>query len=252
MKIVITPTYEYLRNFIETLPQCFGNEGECIYQGRNEIRVFQVGEEQFVVKSFKIPNVINKIVYAYFRDSKAKRSYNNGLVLTENNIGTPDPVAYVETYKCGFFDQSYYVSQFKHYPGIMRELRTGSFEEEKDLIRDFAYFTASIHEKGVLHKDYSPGNILYDLTDGEYQFALVDINRMTFEEVDLQTGCHNFRRLWGYDKMIHYLGEEYGKARGFDAQECADLTLKYHQDFWENYGKKHNGAKPYAGPDVIL
>lgn len=42
----------------------------------------------------------------------------------------------------------------------------------------FAEFTARLHEAGILHLDYSPGNILYDKIGEEYHFSLVDINRM--------------------------------------------------------------------------
>lgn len=46
----------------------------------------------------------------------------------------------------------------------------------------FAEFTARLHEAGILHLDYSPGNILYDKIGEEYHFSLVDINRMHFGE----------------------------------------------------------------------
>ena len=61
----------------------------------------------------------------------------------------------------------------------------------------FAEFTARLHEAGILHLDYSPGNILYDKIGEEYHFSLVDINRMHFGEVDIKKGCANFAPFMG-------------------------------------------------------
>ena len=45
-----------------------------------------------------------------------------------------------------------------------------------------------------MHRDYSPGNILFDKIDGEYHFMLVDINRMSFGKISIDMGCANFAR----------------------------------------------------------
>ena len=44
-------------------------------------------------------------------------------------------------------------------------------------------YTAVMHEREVLHLDYSPGNILWDKDDEGYHFTVVDINRMRFGKV---------------------------------------------------------------------
>ena len=49
------------------------NYDEILQKGRNVIvrHILNNGEE-IVIKSFKIPNFINKIIYRFFRKSKAK------------------------------------------------------------------------------------------------------------------------------------------------------------------------------------
>jgi hypothetical protein len=73
----------------------------------------------------------------------------------------------------------------------------------------------------------------------------VDINRMAFGKVNMETGCRNLQRLWGSDEMITYIAKIYANSRGFNEDECVRLTLKYHRRFWKKYSKKHNGFKPY-------
>ena len=41
MKIVVNPTYEHLRKFIESVPDTFEREGRIIYSGRNLIKVME-------------------------------------------------------------------------------------------------------------------------------------------------------------------------------------------------------------------
>jgi hypothetical protein len=250
MKIVINPTYLHLNSFIENLPQSFDNGGQVIYKERNEIKIFETGGEQVIVKSFRIPHFFNRIMYSFFRRTKARRSYEHALVLEAKQINTPQPVAYIEIKKGGLFAKSYYISVYKAYPGILRELRTGSLEEKEDLLRSFARFTASIHEKNVLPLDYSPGNILYEKTENNYNFCLIDINRMRFTPVDMVEGARNFRRLWGSKEMIIFIVREYAKIRQFDSDECEKLALKYFYTFWKKYSRKHDGFLPYDYEEV--
>ena len=47
----------------------FNNEGELIGTGyRNVIKVLEVDGVKYNIKAFKVPNVINKIVYRFFRN----------------------------------------------------------------------------------------------------------------------------------------------------------------------------------------
>lgn len=115
----------------------------------------------------------------------------------------------------------------------------------KELIRQFALFIADLHEKQVLHLDFSPGNILYKLKDGVYTFYLVDLNRMTFDKpIDLDMACTNFSRLWGSDDMMRYMIEVYAKIRNLD-ENCA---LKRYLNTEKSLGpftKRHPDASPY-------
>ena len=245
MNIVINPAFNHLKEHIDQILSSFISEKNIIYEGRNILKLLDVGEQKLVVKSFKIPHFINKIAYSYFRQSKAKRSYKYGLYLRTKGINTPEPVAYIENKKFGLLNDSYYISECLDYNGMLRELNTGKLEGREDFLRKFAQFTASIHEQNILHLDYSPGNILYKKTKDDYVFYIVDINRMSFGTVNMKQACKNLQRLWGNDEMIAFIAAEYAKARGFDINKCVDLTLFFHKKFWKKYSKRHKDRQPY-------
>ncbi|MDR0864493.1 MAG: tyrosine protein kinase [Candidatus Symbiothrix sp.] len=246
-KIIIHPQYRHLTSFLEHLPQTFRTEGAVIYKERNEIKTFNTGTDVVIVKSFKVPHYFNRWIYTFFRPSKARRSYEHALVLMDKKINTPQPVAYIENYKGGLLAESYYITIYKDYPEMMREFRYHPLAGREDLARAFARFTAFVHEQGVLPLDYSPGNILYEKAGNEYQFCLIDINRMRFVPVNQKTGCQNFRRLWGNEELIVFLAREYAKNRHFDETVCEELTLKYFRKFWKKYSKRHDGFLAYVG-----
>lgn len=66
MKIVVNPTYEHLRKFIESVPDTFEREGRIIYSGRNLIKVMEVDGIEINVKRYGIPALANRIVYSFF------------------------------------------------------------------------------------------------------------------------------------------------------------------------------------------
>lgn len=98
-------------------------------------------------------------------------------------------------------------------------------DECADVIQAFACYTASLHENGILHRDYSPGNILFDKVGDSYHFSLVDLNRMTFGEVSVEAGCANFARLWGQKQFFVQLAKAYAAARHWDEAYCVERVL---------------------------
>ena len=108
-----------------------------------------------------------------------------------------------------------------------------------------------MHNEGILHRDYSPGNILWDMgeqatavgTDGNkpspYRFSVVDINRMSFGPVDMKTGCRNFARLWGPKHMIQLIVRTYAGQRGYDADEAERIALDARARFWKRFSRRH-------------
>lgn len=239
MNMMINPQYEHLRSFLEQLPENFETLGRVIHSGRNLIKVISLEGLTINVKRYAVPPFVNRVAYSFFRQSKGKRAFLYPSRLLEKGIETPEPIAYLEERKMGLIGHSYFVSVQSSYSYNFCRFGKVGIEGNEELIAAFARFTARLHENGVLHRDYSPGNILYDkLADG-WHFSLVDINRMYFGKVDMKKGCANFARLWGKTPFFTLLAAEYARARRMDEAECIRLVLHYRKMFWNRYRRRH-------------
>lgn len=76
------------------------------------------------------------------------------------------------------FDKSDKSTYAKDYRSI-RPYLDGTLQNSA-LLKAFAKYTSQLHMRGIVHKDYSPGNILwkYNEVSGEYSFYIVDVNKM--------------------------------------------------------------------------
>lgn len=238
MKVVLNPQFDFLKDFVLSIPNYFTTSGEILYQGRNELRVYQVAGVQVNVKKYKIPILLNRIVYSFFRATKAERAYQNALRLLEKGFETPAPIAYVEKKRGGLFAEGYFVSVQCSYPYNFRRFETEQLAGNEAFFARFARFTASLHDSQILHLDYSPGNILFDQITGDARFSLLDINRMQFCPVDEDLGCRSFERLWGTDEMFQFMAAQYAQARGFDDAVCIRKVMRYHQASVQYFANK--------------
>lgn len=227
-KVYVDAGFCTLTSYVKALPALFKyDSGTVIYKGRNELREMDWHGTKVVIKSFRVPNLINRIAYGVFRSSKAQRSFEYAEMLRREGIGSPAPVAYYTERNGLLFTRSYYVSLKSECPYSYVNLMRGDFPGQEEILRAIARTTAALHEKGYLHKDYSRGNILFRHTDKGVEVEIIDLNRIRFRTVDMEEGCRNFERLPGTPEMFAILADEYAKARGFDANECLKLILKY-------------------------
>lgn len=228
----VSPEFAPLKPFVQALRQRFRvGSGELIFMNRNEIREFHVGGEDIIVKSFRVPNLVNRIVYGLFRKSKAERSYNYAQMLKAAGIGSPTPVGWLEQRRGFLFTYSYYASLRSTCPLSYMDVIALSRDERDEYLRAIAATTAQMHERGWLHTDYSRGNILCGRADdGTVKVEIIDLNRIRFREVDCRTGCRNFERLPGDDEVLTVIADEYARLRGFDAALCRSYILEHREN----------------------
>jgi serine/threonine protein kinase len=214
--------------------------GELVQQGsRNVLRRFAVGGRNLVVKRFGRPNAVNRVAYTFLRKPKGQRAYEYALRMLGAGFDTPEPVAYIEYRRWGMVSDSYFVSAECTYSRRFYEFGNADVRDCEDIVRAFARYAAAFHEAGMLHRDFSPGNILFDKVDGEWKFSFVDINRMHFGPVDVKTGCRNFARLWGQLDFFRVIADEYAKARHADAAECFATVRAARRAFWTRFARRH-------------
>ena len=220
----------------------FDSKGSVFGIGkRNIIKLFELEGKMINIKSFKVPNLINKIVYKYFRKSKARRSFEFANILLENKIGTPQPIAFFENTTFLGLKDSYYISEHLECDLTFRELvEIPDFPENEIILRQFTRFSYDLHQKGIEFLDHSPGNTLIKKgNDGKYDFFLVDLNRMVFHKsMSFEVRMKNLCRLTPKKEMIAIMSNEYAKISGESEKIIFETLWNMTSNFQKKYYKK--------------
>jgi hypothetical protein len=231
------------------LIQNFKSSGKLFGDGkRNIIKLFELDGITINIKSFKIPNLINKIAYKYFRKSKARRSFEFATLLLEKGIGTPQPIAYLENHSWIGLKDSYYASEHLQCDLTYRELvEIPDYPDHENILRQFTRFSYNLHQKGIEFKDHSPGNTLIKKTTGEkYEFFLVDLNRMNFHQtMSFDLRMKNLCRLTPVKEMIAVMSNEYAKISGESEALIFETLWNKTTNFQEKFHRKKRLKKRY-------
>lgn len=243
MQLKIHPHFQKYQSNLTEFIDNFDNTGLLLGNGkRNKIKLFELDGKTINIKSFKVPILVNKIAYKFFRKSKAERSYEYANTLLEYGIGTPQPIAYAEDFTFLGLGKSYYISEHLETELTFRELVEIPDYPNHDLIlRQFTLFSFHLHEKGVEFLDHSPGNTLIKkISEDQYEFFLVDLNRMDFhDEMDFDQRMKNLSRLTPKKEMIAVMSNEYAKL--YPAKSEAEIFEKmwfYTNEFQVKFHKK--------------
>ncbi|MFV0540018.1 MAG: lipopolysaccharide kinase InaA family protein [Aestuariibaculum sp.] len=239
-KLVISPNYKQYDSTIKMAIDNFDSYTRVLGDAeRNVIKIVEINNEKHTLKSFKVPNIVNQLIYRFFRKSKAQRSFEYANKLLNLDIKTPVPVAYQLSTTAFLFKKSYYMSALVECDLTYRELTADfSIADHEAILRAFTRFTYKLHKNGVNFLDHSPGNTLIKRTDNNYEFYLVDLNRMEFGSMDFETRIRNFAKLTIHKSMVEIMSNEYAKCSGEDEQAIFKLMWQSTIDFQEKFYKK--------------
>src|SRR5688572_11236202 len=124
----------------------FENTGKNFVVGtRNVIKLLEIDGHLLLVKSFKIPNSFNRIVYKYFRKTKARRSFEYADMLTQKGIGTPNAIAYFEKFDGLGLKESYYIYEYLNADFTFADITQPDFPDSENILRQFTQFTYKLH-----------------------------------------------------------------------------------------------------------
>lgn len=242
MKNVIHPDFQNHSEAIKQTIAGFEKNGTMFDDGkRNKIKLFPLAGLTINVKSFKIPHLVNRLVYRYFRDSKAKRSYEFAVKLLEMGVGTPQPIAYFENFTATGLRDSYYVSEQLQADCTFRELtQNPDYPNHEEVLRQFTQFTFGLHEKGIEFLDHTPGNTLIQkMSADEYKFSLVDLNRMRFHQnLSFEQRMINMARLTPKLELLDIMSDEYAKLYGKSKEAVFTLLNQHAQEFKNRFVRK--------------
>jgi len=222
---IIAPEFSEFSPWIRAIKDHFPKNTEVIHEVRNIIKNFDLGDSRITVKAFKVPNCINRFVYAYIRSSKAKRSYENAHLLLARGIKTPKPIAWLEFYECGLLKESYYISLYENFEVTLHGYPIYTKEEQEKLVQEFVQYTVnSLHKNNIWHLDFSPGNILISRDEHKnFIFSLIDLNRMKETPMNFSKGLNNLAKL----RPEHFpsIAKEYARMHNMHTIEEQEKTL---------------------------
>lgn len=241
VKIIINQKYLFLKSEIERLISNYHSQGKLLVQGaRNSIKIHPLNGEEVNVKYFAKLGFFKGIIYTFFRPSKAKRSFEYANYLLEHKILTPNPIAYSEDYKNGLLAESFYISDHINYDFTFRELIHDPLFPERDLIiKQFTEFTFKLHEADVNFLDHSPGNtLIVNRGNSKYDFYLIDLNRMKFENMSIEKRMDNFKKMWISKHMVKVISKKYAELSSENETKLYNILMESSQKFKRKIAKK--------------
>ena len=225
-RTVISKSYITLGISLELIESLLEKSNHIIQDNRNTLKVVSIDSQKFVIKSFKQPYRLQGLIYRFFRDSKAKRSYDYSLKLNQLSIKTPEPVGYIEVYEGFRLTKSYFISCLLDYDFLIDDALDDNHIDSENILKEFIKFTFDIHKKGVKHLDYGIGNIAVRLNEKSYEFYLFDLNRMKFGKVSIESGLENFSRMCDTKKKLNFFAKQYSVLRNVNNKYAEDRLIK--------------------------
>lgn len=217
-----------------------------VYAGRNRVLACNIDgfDGEVNIKVFRLPGAIKGAIYGWLRPGKARRSYEYSLRLLELGVATPRPYAYVEIYTpLHTLTRSYYVSE--QLGPEWHEIRY--MEERPDyeaMVEALGQWVARVHGVGVYVKDLSPGNILFCKRGGEFDFCMVDVNRMGFGCTDRRRQLYRAGWLMNSEESSADFARHYAAACGMDAAEAEGIVLGSYRRLQRRAARKLRNKKP--------
>jgi len=195
-------------------------EGEVIFARRNTLRQI----DGVVVKAFAVPGFIKGLWYGLLGKSKARRSYDYALRMEGL---TPKPIAYREVRQYGVLRESYYACAASACTHTFNELiGAPAYPHRNEILAAIGRFTARLHQQGILHADYSGGNILFN--DDGSQVEVIDLNRIRFyKHISRTRRLRNFERLNIDRDALRVMATAYAEMMQENAIEDADYIIAH-------------------------
>ncbi len=225
-------------------------------------------EGSVFVKHFLVPNLRAKL-RQWFRRGKGRNEGSRAAKLAEIGVPTITPIALGERRVNRFLFENFLITQA--IPDTLPldnffEQRLPTFTPERQetfrraLLRSLADLTAKLHDAGIVHLDFHPGNLLIQLRpDDTFHLAVIDLDalrvsrRISWNEArkNLARLDHFFwvrsDRLDRYRFLVAYLKARRGPrpdARSF-ALQIEQETRAWAERLWRRWGRRCWGRNKY-------
>lgn len=215
------------------------SEAVEIYRARNVVAILP--DAGVNIKAYKVPGFAKGLMYGLLRKPKALRAYENAFELKRLGIYTPEPLGVVVEKRAGRLRRSFYLSrQLEGWSELRGAEKRSDFAA---LAEALAAFVLDMHCKGVYMKDLSPGNVLFRLSDGKFEFALVDINRMVFGVTDMSLLRSNLGLVFDTEDGGALFARRYAVLAGIDADKTEEQARTAYRSRWAAIRRKQSLKK---------
>lgn len=171
--------------FLEMMGAVFESNGCEIIRSEpyKKIQKYIRDNESFFIKQYVIKSGIDA-VKSVFTPSKAKKEWNNGLLLLEKQIPTPEPVAMGERLRLGVVKECYIITRAIS-DGVtgrerlitLRQSPEGNRSESKGIfLKKLISYVKTLHARGLSHGELHAENILVGKNYDD--FYLIDLGRV--------------------------------------------------------------------------
>ena len=233
---------EFLSLLAEPRKLLEGSGAEVLLDGRNRVVAMKTaagsgGTADIVIKEFRLQG-INKLK-SLVLPSKAAKSWRGARSLQEAGFETPAPIAFLEKRKGGFVEQSYFVAE-RVFGGreIRRLFRESSEETLRPLLAALAETLFRLHEKGILHRDLSDGNVLVKEAAGAFRFIFLDTNRVRSRgHIGPAARAKNLIRLGVPPALRPFFLERYAAAGGRPLVKAFVFWYKFNKNVFSGWIK---------------
>jgi serine/threonine protein kinase len=167
---------------------------------------------------------------SFIQPSKAARAWRGALALKDRGLETASPAAYLEKKRRGLVERSFFfaarVAGAEEVRSLFRRLPPAELEP---FLAALAGHLSLCHDRGILHRDLSDGNILVRKNEsGQFIFYLLDTNR-----IRLRKKLGSFRRA----KNLIRLGVPAAFQKIFLLQDSWVRPFQRRHWFWYKWNK---------------
>jgi tRNA A-37 threonylcarbamoyl transferase component Bud32 len=232
---------ECLPESLESLP-----EGRILRDTKRRNRLWNIQLDGYPNQNITIK--LNRIKgikrYSYrFHRSKAKRHWNNAAQMLRLGVNTPQPVAFFERHVKNGIKNSYYLTYYLEDAFSCRDV-FGAFQKGDAIFKGYtktemfdkiAGFICHMHNRSILHRDLSAGNILMtQKAEGDdITIYVIDIGRARVQSgslsgrtrlVDLMRICYKL----DWNDRGRFI-QSYNRALGKEVSSLWRLPLQYYE-----------------------
>jgi hypothetical protein len=189
------------------------------------------------------------------RGTKAQRSYEAAKLLRSLQVATPAPLMWWWRKSGAFRAEAAYVCAYLPGAVQLRSLQAAVATDERlSHLRAAGRLAGSLHEAGLMHHDFTPGNVL--ILPGRaksWEYYLVDLNRLRrHKTVRARRGIKNLAQLeFSSIEDADVLVDSYCGERGLSSGELRQsyaLYLKRRQRRVKWKKKTYRLRHPFARP----